>query len=67
MRDFRSKYRFGLGLFEPRMEGTYLGILRKGVNRHVFVDPEILPGQGYFVHWTAEGADLDGFFSFQPE
>jgi len=47
-------------------KGTFLGVRRKGKDLEIFIDPEILPGEGALVRLSAEAAALGDFFAFKP-
>ena len=59
-----TPYTFGLTLFAPGVEGTFLGIRRGDEKLKLFVDPELRPW-GLRPSWSA-GEATDAFFAFEP-
>ncbi|MEM7306575.1 MAG: hypothetical protein AAF682_07890 [Planctomycetota bacterium] len=59
-----TPYTFGLDIFTPGLEGSFLGVKRGDEKLQLFVEPELRPW-GLRTGWGV-GEGVDAFFSFEP-
>ena len=64
LKELSTPYTFGLAIFTPGIEGSFLGIQRDGAPLKLFVEPELRPW-GLRTGWRATPA-TDAFFTFTP-
>ena len=60
------EFPFGLGTFEPGVEGTFLGIRRGGEDLKVPLEPRVLRGAGHVLRRGSAAKALEAFFRFDP-
>jgi hypothetical protein len=64
LRELSTPYTFGLAIFTPGIEGSFLGIMRGDEKLKLYVEPELRPW-GLRTGWRAP-APTDPFFRFEP-